>query len=126
MKKINTDIQTTFTNEGNITYKRGKEINILPSLFKRSNKGFRKLYKDSWYGSKYHFFSPSDWKDNNLAITTNVVFVNHIKNLISVLIHNLQAEHNDKITSKYTKLTTHTEASDRKTKKTKRTHNSYK
>ena len=62
-KITNPKILDTFTKEGIHAYTRGRENHHLTSLFRKSNKGFRKTNKDAWYGSTYQLINPSDWGD---------------------------------------------------------------
>ena len=83
----------TFTTEGLKAYTRGSENKKLTSLFKKSNKGYRKTNKDGWYGSTYQLINPSDWGRHNLAMNTNLAILKHIKKGLNIVLkHNLKAE----------------------------------
>ena len=75
----NIDDNPTFTEEGAFAYKRGRTNNKLTSLFKRSNKGYRKTNKDKWFGSTYQLVNSSNWGKRNLAMNTNLALLKHIK-----------------------------------------------
>ena len=92
-KITNPNILDTFTREGRNAYTRGRENHKLTSLFRKSNKGYRKTHKDSWYGSTYQLINPSDWGKHNLALNTNLAILKHIKKGLNIVLkHNLQAE----------------------------------
>ena len=43
----------SFTNAGIHAYKKGPQCKKLTSLFKQSNKGWKKFHKDKWFGTTY-------------------------------------------------------------------------
>ena len=51
----------------------------MKALFKTSNKGWKLIHKDKWFGSTYQITTPSNWGKHYLGMNLNISLVQHIK-----------------------------------------------
>lgn len=53
-------------------------------LFKSSNKGWKLINKDKWFGSTYQFTTPSNW-GKHIEMNLSITIIKHIKKGIKII-----------------------------------------
>ena len=68
-----------------IAYQKARQNTKMKALFKKSNKGWKLIHKDKWFGSTYQITTPSNWGKHYLGMNLNISLVQHIKKGFAVI-----------------------------------------
>ena len=68
-----------------IAYQKARQNTKMKALFKTSNKGWKLMHKDKWFGSTYQLTTPSNWGKHYLGMNLNIALVQHIKKGFAII-----------------------------------------
>jgi len=66
-------------------YQKARQNTKMKALFKTSNKGWKLMQKDKWFGSTYQLTTPSNWGKHYLSMNLNISLVQHIKKGFAII-----------------------------------------